>query len=274
MQQRKKSSKKVTSWEVLGKQLAEFRRVAGLTQGQLADRAKVGEDTIASVEQGRRRLQDDLAECLDTLLDTKRALITAVSTIPTHERFPLFAQDFIEHERNAITLLSYQNGVMPGMLQTPEYARAVFNNSYPPLSQQEVEDAVQLRIDRQLILTSETPPMMSFIIEECVLLRHLGEPDTMRRQIQRLRECADFPFLSLQIMPTDTDAHAGLAGPFVLLETPEHDHLAYIEGQYKAVMVDDPGEVSAYQQKYGMLRAQALSPQKTKALLDHMLGVT
>ncbi|WP_239110930.1 Scr1 family TA system antitoxin-like transcriptional regulator, partial [Streptomyces microflavus] len=69
-------------------------------------------------------------------------------------------------------------------------------------------------------------------------------------------------------------AHAGLAGPFVLLETPEHDHLAYIEGQYKAVMVDDPGEVSAYQQKYGMLRAQALSPQKTKALLDHMLGVT
>ncbi|MFD7447392.1 helix-turn-helix domain-containing protein, partial [Streptomyces sp. NPDC059909] len=59
MQQRKKSSKKVTSWEVLGKQLAEFRRVAGLTQGQLADLARVGEDTVSSVEQGRRRLQAD-----------------------------------------------------------------------------------------------------------------------------------------------------------------------------------------------------------------------
>ncbi|MEE1722206.1 MULTISPECIES: helix-turn-helix domain-containing protein [Streptomyces] len=274
MQQRKKSSKKVTSWEVLGKQLAEFRRVAGLTQGQLAERAQVGEDTVSSVEQGRRRLQADLAERLDTILETKQALSTAVSTIPTHERFPLFVQDFIEHEQRAITLLSYENHLIPGLLQTPEYARAVFNNSYPPIPAQEVEESAQARIDRQQILSSGKPPMMSFIIEESVLQRHLGDPEAMRRQIEHLRACADLPFLSLQIMPTDTDAHAGLAGPLVLLETPEHDHLAYIEGQYKGVMVEDPDEVSMFQQKYGMLRAQALTPHKTKALLDTLLGVT
>ncbi|AGI87683.1 helix-turn-helix transcriptional regulator [Streptomyces albidoflavus] len=274
MQQRKKSSKKVTSWEVLGKQLAEFRRVAGLTQGQLADLARVGEDTVSSVEQGRRRLQADLAERLDEILETKRALSTAVSTIPRHERYPLFAQDFIEHERNAITLLSYQSHVIPGLLQTPEYARTVFENAYPPLGTQELEEAVQARIDRKEILSREKPPLMSFIIEECVLQRHLGAPEAMKRQIQHLRECAGLPFLSLQVMPTETDAHAGLAGALVLLETPDHDHLAYIEGQHKGFMVDDLGEVSMYQQKYGMLRAQALTPQRTKVLLDTLLGVT
>ncbi|NEC15411.1 helix-turn-helix domain-containing protein [Streptomyces sp. SID8014] len=273
MQQRKKSSKKVTSWEVLGKQLAEFRRVAGLTQAQLADLARVGEDTVSSVEQGRRRLQADLAERLDTILETKRALSTAVSTIPTHERYPLFAQDFIEHEQTAVTILSYESHVIPGLLQTSEYARTVFGNAYPPLTTQGLEEAVQARVDRKQILSRDNPPMMSFIIEESVLLRHLGDPQAMSRQIQHLRDCADLPCLSLQVMPTNTDAHAGLAGPLVLLETPDHDHLAYIEGHHRGFMVDDQDEVSAYQQKYGMLRAQALSPQKTKDLLNTLLGV-
>ncbi|MHC8563653.1 helix-turn-helix domain-containing protein [Streptomyces albidoflavus] len=84
---------------MVGAQLAEFRRSAGLTQPQLAGTAKVGEDTLASIEQGRRRLKADLAELLDTILNTKRALATAVSKIPDRERYPAFAQDFVEHEQ-------------------------------------------------------------------------------------------------------------------------------------------------------------------------------
>ncbi|RZF01890.1 helix-turn-helix transcriptional regulator [Streptomyces sp. SCA2-2] len=273
MYQRKKCSKRVTSWEVLGAQLAEFRRVAGLTQGQLAELVKVGEETLSSVEQGRRRLQTDLAERLDTILETKRALTTAVLTIPPHERYPLFAQDFIDHEQTALTILSYESHVIPGLLQTPEYARTVFSNAYPPFTTHELEAAVQARVDRKQILSRETPPMMSFLIEESVLHRHLGDPEAMTEQILHLRDCADLPSLSLQIMPTDTDAHAGLAGPLVLLETPEHDHLAYIEGHHKGFIVEDLDEVSMYQQKYGMLRAQALSPKKTKAVLNSLIGV-
>ncbi|MGW7503215.1 helix-turn-helix domain-containing protein [Streptomyces albidoflavus] len=271
MQQRKKSSKKVTSWEVVGAQLAEFRRSAGLTQPQLADTAKVGEDTLASIEQGRRRLKADLAELLDTILNTKRALATAVSKIPDRERYPAFAQDFVEHEQESVTLLSYGNQVIPGLLQTPAYVTTLYANLYPPLSSAETDEAIQARLDRQVLLEREEPPMMNFIIEECVLHRHMGEPEMMRQQIVHLRRCADLPFLGLQVMLTDTDAHAGLAGPLVLLETPDHDHLAYIEGQHNGFLVDDPNMVSSYQQEYGMLRSQALSPQKTKRLLDTLL---
>ncbi|NUW09027.1 helix-turn-helix domain-containing protein [Streptomyces sp. CAI-21] len=274
MQQRKKSSKKVTSWEVLGKQLAEFRRLAGLTQGQLADMARVGEDTIASVEQGRRRLQGDLAECLDTLLDTKRALATAVSMIPNRERFPAFAQGFVDYEQEALTIQSYENHVVPGLLQTSEYSAAVFDGLYPPITRAERIERIAARMDRKAVFDREPwPPMMSFIIEEQVLHRPLGGPEVMREQLAKLREYADLDFISLQIMPTNVRTHPAVDGPIVLIETPDHDHIAYIEGQRVSFLVDDPDEVSIMQQKYGMLRSQALSVDASKALLDELLGV-
>ncbi|WP_030771734.1 helix-turn-helix domain-containing protein [Streptomyces albidoflavus] len=274
MQQRKKSSKKVTSWEVLGKQLAEFRRVAGLTQGQLADMARVGEDTIASVEQGRRRLQGDLAECLDTLLDTKRALATAVSMIPNRERFPAFAQGFVDYEQEALTIQSYENHVVPGLLQTSEYSAAVLDGLYPPITRAERIERIAARMDRKAVFDREPwPPMMSFIIEEQVLHRPLGGPEVMREQLAKLREYADLDFISLQIMPTNVRTHPAVDGPIVLIETPDHDHIAYIEGQRVSFLVDDPDEVSIMQQKYGMLRSQALSVDASKALLDELLGV-
>ncbi|MGW4968700.1 helix-turn-helix domain-containing protein [Streptomyces albidoflavus] len=274
MQQRMKSSKKVTSWEVLGKQLAEFRRVAGLTQGQLADMARVGEDTIASVEQGRRRLQGDLAECLDTLLDTKRALATAVSMIPNRERFPAFAQGFVDYEQEALTIQSYENHVVPGLLQTSEYAAAVFDGLYPPITRAERIERIAARMDRKAVFDrGPWPPMMSFIIEEQVLHRPLGGPEVMREQLAKLREYADLDFISLQIMPTNVRTHPAVDGPIVLIETPDHDHIAYIEGQRVSFLVDDPDEVSIMQQKYGMLRSQALSVDASKALLDELLGV-
>ncbi|MCX5459558.1 helix-turn-helix domain-containing protein [Streptomyces sp. FT1] len=274
MQQRKKSSKKVTSWEVLGKQLAEFRRVAGLTQGQLADMARVGEDTIASVEQGRRRLQGDLAECLDTLLDAKRALATAVSMIPNRERFPAFAQGFVDYEQEALTIQSYENHVVPGLLQTSEYSAAVFDGLYPPITRAERIERIAARMDRKAVFDREPwPPMMSFIVEEQVLHRPLGGPEVMREQLAKLREYADLDFISLQIMPTNVRTHPAVDGPIVLIETPDHDHIAYIEGQRVSFLVDDPDEVSIMQQKYGMLRSQALSVDASKAPLDELLGV-
>jgi hypothetical protein len=91
-------------------------------------------------------------------------------------------------------------------------------------------------------------------------------------QNQHLRRCAELPFLGLQIMPTNLGTHAGLDGPLVLLETPDHDQLAYIEGQLISFLHDDPDKVSVLQQKYGMLRSQALSPAESMGLLDDLLG--
>lgn len=273
MQQAKQTKKKrVTSWHVIGAQLATFRRAAGLTQAALADRCRVSEDTIASIEQGRRPLQLDFAILLDELLETKGALQVAVTKVPQKERFPAFVQDFMDYEQEALSLLSYQNQVVPGLLQTEEYARFVFSCQYPPLEADEQENQVAARMGRQRLLSRKPRPMLHFILEESILRSELGGPSVMREQIRRLRECAELPFLGFQIMPMKLSKHAALDGPMVLLETPDHDHLAYVEGQLVNFLHDDPDDVSVLQHKYGMLRSQALSPEESIRLLEHLLG--
>jgi transcriptional regulator with XRE-family HTH domain len=269
-----KKDKRITSWHLIGAQLATFRKAAGMTQVALADQCCVGEDTIASIEQGRRPLQWDLAVQLDELLDTKGVLQVAVSKVPQKERFPAFVQDFVEYEQEAVTLLSYQNQVVPGLLQTEEYARFVFSCMYPPLEAEEQEEWVTARLDRQKLLERRPRPMLHFLLEESILRSEFGAPPMLREQIKRLRECMELPFLGLQIMPMKLPKHAALDGPMVLLETPDHDHFAYVEGQLTSYLHEDPDDVSVLQQKYGMLRSQALSVEKSACLLDELLGET
>jgi hypothetical protein len=113
---------------------------------------------------------------------------------------------------------------------------------------------------------------MSFIVWEPVLQIDIGGPKVRRDQLHHLRECAELPCLAIQFLPTNTPSHAGLDGPFILLETPDHLHLAYAEGQRGSQWVSDPDEVSILARKYAMLRSQALSPQESKGLLDRLSG--
>ncbi|MFJ8871406.1 Scr1 family TA system antitoxin-like transcriptional regulator [Streptomyces sp. NPDC102473] len=267
-----KRNKRVTSWHVIGAQLAALRRAAGFTQASLADRLCVGEDTIASIEQGRRPLQADFATQLDELLETKGVLGIAVAKVPQRERFPAFVQDFVEYEQEAVTLLSYQNQVVPGLLQTEDYARFLFSCLYPPIEEDEVEEWVTARLGRQALLGRRPRPMLHFVLEESILRSRIGDRTVLRDQIQHLRRCMELPFLGLQIMPMMLPKHAGLAGPMVLLETPDHDHMAYIEGQRVSYLHEDPDDVSVLQQMYGMLRSQALSVENSARLLDDLLG--
>ncbi|MDQ8701914.1 helix-turn-helix transcriptional regulator [Streptomyces sp. LHD-70] len=269
-----KKPRKSTSWCVVGAQLAHFRKQARLTQFQLAEEIGVHVDTIASIEQGRRALHIDLATQLDEFLATGGVLAIGASHMPTRERFPAFAQDFIEYEQEALTLLWYENQVVPGLLQTEAYSRAVFSCLYPPLDEEELDDWVTARLDRQKVFQRKPRVMANFLLEEVVLHRPIGGREVLRDQIRHLRKCAELPFLGLQIMPTDRELHAGLAGPMVLLETPDHDQLAYVEGQLVSFLHDDPDKVSVLQQKYGMLRSQALSPTESMRLLDDLLGET
>ncbi|NGO69830.1 helix-turn-helix domain-containing protein [Streptomyces boncukensis] len=269
-----RNGKRGTTWDAIGAQVAMFRKYAGMTQQELADALCIGYEKLASIEQGRRPLQIALAIQIDQLLDTKRALETAVNKVPKREKYPVFVQDFIDYEREALTLLWYENQVPPGLLQSEEYARAVFTCLYPPLDEEELDEWVAGRLDRQKVLERKPPPMATFLMEESVLHRPVGGRHVLRGQLQHLRECADLPFLGLQIMPTNRESHAALDGPMVLLETPDHDHLAYIEGNRVSVLVDDPDEVSVFMQKYGMLRSQALTPEESKRLLETRLGET
>lgn len=275
MQPGKKTRKKVPSWEVVGALVGLYRQHAGMTQPELASRLCISLETLGSIEQGRRALRLKLADEVDEVLGTKGALRAAVGKLPQRERYPAFVQEFIDLEAEALSLLSYENQVIPGLLQTTEYASAVFGCLYPPITEQEAEERLLGRIDRHRLFERQPwPPMMTFLIDESVLEKPIGGKDVLREQIRHLRAMADLPYLAIQVLPKTLTQHAGLNGPMVLLETPEHQHLAYIEGQRVSFLIEDPDEVGILQLKYGMLRSQALTPEETKGLLDRLAGET
>ncbi|MFG2923453.1 Scr1 family TA system antitoxin-like transcriptional regulator [Streptomyces sp. NPDC048305] len=268
----KRRGRNASAMKLVGKLVGLFRVTADLTQAQLADSAAVQLETIASIEQGRRALLPDLARRLDQLLDTKGALGTAVENMPEVDLIPAWAETFIDLEREARTLCFYENQVLPGLLQTESYARAVFSSRVPAFSEEEIEAQTATRLDRQGILHSRVPPSISFVVAEAVLLDRLGGDAVRAQALEHLRECSALPGITLQVMPVGRESHAALDGPFVLLETADHQHLGYAETQRGSQLIADPDEVSILAQKYAMLRTQALNAEDTRALLDRMLG--
>ncbi|MFI6247269.1 Scr1 family TA system antitoxin-like transcriptional regulator [Streptomyces sp. NPDC051016] len=264
--------KNQTSMKMLGKQLGAARRVAGLTQTELGLRVGLDEQTVASIEQGRRALKPDVAARMDEVLDTKGMLAAGVANLPDVDQFPMWAEVYMEHEREAIALSWYDNAVLPGLLQTEAYVRAVLRNRVPAYDGDEVETRTAARLERQEILHRRNAPTLSFVVWEPVLLMALGGPEVRREQLRHLRELAELPYVSLQFLLLNSPYHAGVDGPFTLVETPDHQHLAYTESQRGSQWVSDADEVSRLARKYAMLRTQALTTQDSMGLLDRLLG--
>jgi transcriptional regulator with XRE-family HTH domain len=258
--------------KLVGKLVGVFRTAADLTQAQLADRVLLQVETIASIEQGRRALLPDLARQLDQLLETKGALETAVENMPEVDLIPAWAEQYMDLEREALALSWYDNQVIPGLLQTEPYARAVFRNRVPVFSEDKIAIQTTARLERQEILQRPEPPTISFVIWEPALMLQLLDDEGHAAQLRHLRTCATIPGICLQVLPLNRRTHAGLNGPFTLLETPDYQHVAYSETQRGSLLVSDPDEVSILSQKYAMLRAQAFSPEDTVGLLDRLLG--
>lgn len=267
-----KKPKKVSSWRAVGALLAHYRKQARLTQEQLAERVSISVDTVASIEQGRLALQPDRADQFDELLGTGGALGVLVEQMPVREKVVQFAQSLVDHEQEAVGILSYQSLAVPGLLQTQDYCRALFDYKYPAIGTETAEQWVSARMERQLVLQRDRPPVCHFILEESILRRPVGGADVMREQFRQILQYTEPVHMSFQIMPMDATPHAGLGGPMVLLETPEHVPLVYLEVQSASFLVEDPGEVSHYHHKYGMLRSQALSPDESARLLHGLLG--
>ncbi|MBW5484403.1 helix-turn-helix domain-containing protein, partial [Streptomyces bambusae] len=274
MHPRKRPRKNASALRMVGAILRTYREAAGLTQRQLAEEVRSSEETIASIEQGRRVLLPDLAERLDRLLKTCGALMVAIEHMPEVDKIPAFAEEYMQREREALTIYSYENQVLPGLLQTDSYAEAVFRSRVPALPDDDVAERTAIRTKRQEILHRKDPVELSFIIWEPVLELKLGGSAVHRGQLERLITCSELPGISIQIFPRSHVKHPALDGPFVLLETPDHQHLAYTETQRGSHLIRDMDEVSIMQRKYAMLRTEALNPEETRAELDRLLGVS
>lgn len=163
---------------------------------------------------------------------------------------------------------------MPGLLQTEAYARALTRSVPPPPSDEQVEQRVSARLERQRLLHRKQPAALSFIIEQSLLERHTGGEAVTRELLEHLMVCAELTNVELQVVPLRQPDHAGTDGPMRLLETPDNDWFAYSEGQQSGQLITDAKEISILQQRYAKMRSQALTPSDSMSLLKRLRGTS
>lgn len=166
---------------------------------------------------------------------------------------------------------SYCTHFLHGLLQTEEYADAVFRSVRPSMDGDEIERSVQARLATQMLLTRKPACRMTFVLEEPVLGRKMGGQAVWEGQLRNLLKVSELHNLQLQIMPLARETHAGMDGPMTLLETPEHHTIGYVEGQRGSYFLTEPDDISVVSHRYGTLRSQALDAEASRALIQRLL---
>ncbi|HEV7629323.1 MAG TPA: helix-turn-helix transcriptional regulator [Streptomyces sp.] len=270
-QARKKNDDRPAIWVGYGKLLKLFRENARLTQEELAERISYSQESVASVEQGRRPAKAPFTAAAERVLETGGAL-QALQAEVDFAKLPAFFRDFVLIEMDAVSRYSYDPQLVPGLLQTEDYARTVFDGRCPPLNEEIIEQHVDVRLNRQRLLTRSPVVSFSFVIEEAALRNPLGSRETMRRQLDHLLTQNHLRNVGIQVMPLGRGFHPGLNGPMVLVETGEHRHFGYFESQGIGHVVSDPAQVSSFSLRYGKLRSMALNVGESTAFIEQLAG--
>jgi hypothetical protein len=181
----------------------------------------------------------------------------------------------IEYESASFIIRNFQPMLIPGLLQTKEYATTTIRSLRPEASAQDVSTAVDLRMKRQQLLRQPEMPLMFFIMDEAAVRRLVGGQEAMRRQIQRLLDESDKPTVTIEVVPFSAGAHPGMQGPFMLFEFPDagDDDALYLEGPSESKWNrDDSEEISSFRERFEVLRELSLGPQRSVDLLRRLLG--
>ncbi|WP_330453355.1 MULTISPECIES: helix-turn-helix transcriptional regulator [unclassified Streptomyces] len=262
------------SLQTFGAVLKALREAAGLTQEEFAPRVRYSSAYIAKIEQGKRFPPEDLPDRAAEALDPLAGKVLAAAARSLRRRAGL-ASWFLQWagiEEEAITLYAYECRGIPGLLQTEGYIRAVFDRRLPPLSQEQFEQQVFARQQRQELLHGCPNTSFSFIIEQAVLQRQLGGPAVTSEVIDNLLAQGSRRNVEIQIMPLEQPDHSGIDGQMYLAESPSHSWFGYVEGHDSSTLLTDPKVVSAMLQRYGKMRSQALSHEATVGLLKQLQG--
>ncbi|MFG3261386.1 helix-turn-helix domain-containing protein [Streptomyces bobili] len=256
-----------------GRQLKLLRVQAGLERAEFGRRVGYSADTVASIEQGRRIPQARFIEQADEVLGAG-GLLMALREEVAKAQYPAFFRDMARLEARAAALNLYAVYAVPGLLQTEDYARAVFHMERPLLDDEVIEQRLEARMVRQEIFCRRPAPLVSFVIEEAVLRRPIGGANVMRETLEQILVTSQSRSVEVQVMPIGREDNAALGGPFSLIDTDKGQRLAYAEVQDHSRLYTDAGYVRTLEARYGILRSQALTPSESVAFIEKLMGDT
>ncbi|WP_330460425.1 helix-turn-helix transcriptional regulator [Streptomyces sp. NBC_00820] len=261
------------SLRTFGAVVQALREHAGLSREELGARVRYSKHTVESVELGRRMPDAEFVERAEEALGNTGALRKAARHLSRGEAgLAVWFRRWARLEREAVSLCTYECRLVPGLLQSEGYARAVFEGTIPLRTDEELQAQLTARMDRQRTMRERPTVPFSFIVEEHVFRRRFGDVAAMRELFDHVLERSAPRNVTLQVLPLDAGLHACLDGPVRLLETVSGQRLGYSEGQKNGRLISDPKEVSALCQRYDTLRSQALGPTESRALLERLRG--
>ncbi|MFE3382348.1 helix-turn-helix domain-containing protein [Streptomyces anulatus] len=257
----------------VGRQIKAWREAAGMRACELGLALGYGEDLVYKVEGGRRIPRPEFMDGVDRAVGAGGKLAAMKSDL-AEVRYPKKIRELAKLEAAAVEVLAYGNSSVHGLLQTTEYARALFSMRQPAYPQEEIERGVVARMARQAIFERSPAPTLGFVLEEVVLRRPLGGKMVLRRQLEHLLSMSELRNVTVQVMPMDRQEHAGIDGEIQVLKFKDGTAVGRSEGAFGGRPVSDPKHVRILDLRCGMIRAQALTPPESTAFIEQVLGET
>ncbi|MEJ2854467.1 MULTISPECIES: helix-turn-helix domain-containing protein [unclassified Saccharothrix] len=264
-------------------ELRKARDRAGRTQREVADALDWSTSKVIRIETGavnisttdlRALLQfyGEPTDVIEELVQTARAGRQRVWWDRYKQNISSEMVTLLEFESSTSLIRQFQSLIIPGLLQTEEYARAVLGLYFP---EDQLEYRVKLRMERQRILDGDDAVKSFFVMDEASLRRWVGGPAVMRAQLQRLKEWAKRPNISIQVLTFDKGIYRGMRGNFEVFEFPteDQDHVVYLEWPGgDTVIQNNPRQVSNYVEIFLEMEALATTPDEFDALVDRLMG--
>ena len=249
-----------------GAELRAHRTAKGWTQVELGGKLGYSGSYVSDVERGDRGITDDFAKRCDETFGLPGSFLRLWEDLQ-RESFPTWFAPIVPIEREAVKITGYESISVPGLLQTPEYARTLIRARRPQDDEETVESTVRVRIERQGILSRPKPPLCWWVLAETVTRQLVGGAEVMGPQLDRLLKAAEAPGTVIQVFPFSAPDYTGTESLLHLYERPEVQTVAYTECVGGGRLIENQREVSDLATVVGALKASALSPRDSLALM-------
>ncbi|WP_405796812.1 helix-turn-helix domain-containing protein [Streptomyces sp. NBC_01506] len=252
--------------DLFGSEMRRYREAAGMSLESLATVVRYAKSSLARFETAETMIPEDLPERLDEVFGTG-GIFMKLYALARKEIHPDQYQRRMDLEARAHVIQEYAGQLVPGIVQTEPYARALFEIHNPKATREEIDELVTARTGRQRLLIADPAPDFSAILDEAVLLRSYGGPTVMRAQLARLLDLTLTPTSMIQVLPFAHGGHALANGSLTLLTLEKGTQVAYEESISTGTLLEEKTLVRAKQRAYDLLRASALSPKDSAAFI-------